>query len=300
MVFDRLAEADFQSAARKAFWRKVIGWLTGESMALLAVEEVLARLPVKGQHDLGTRAVPINQIIGSEGRYRDFDRVFLPRQTHTRDRWVRIDRLYREDVPLPPVSLYEIGDVYFVRDGNHRVSVARERGQEFVDAYVTRIDVSVSLTADTSADDLYLKQEYALFLEQTHISDIRPGAVIELTQPGKYATLLEHIDAHRWYFSEKRGAEVPYGEAVASWYDNVYMPLVAIIREHETLREFPGRAEADLYLWIIEHQWYLREAYGGEVSMDLAARHFADGYSHRLARRLRNLLKRLTRKRRAD
>jgi len=296
MTFDHLAQEDFQRARSKAFWNRIVGWLMGEQTDLLPLDAVKAHLPVQGQHDLGLQAVPIRQIVGSESRYRDFDRAFLPRQTHTRDRWVTIDRLHYEQVELPPVSLYKIGDIYFVRDGNHRVSVARERGQEFVDAYVTELATSVPLTPDTDLHSLILEQERAIFLQQTGLDKIRPDADVRLTLPGQYAKLAEHIQVHRWFLGQERGGDVPYEEAVASWYDHVYLPLVQIIREHQILNEFPGRTEADLYLWIIEHSWYLREA-GGEIPMEQAATDFARAYSRRLLTKLKNLLRRAARKR---
>lgn len=296
MSFERMARDDYQHARNKAFWNQILGWLTGAHTDLLPLEAVRAHVPMQGQHDLGLQAVPISKIVGSESRYRDFDRAFLPRQSHTRERWIQISRLQYEQVELPPVSLYKIGDVYFVRDGNHRVSVARERGQEFVDAYVTEISTPVHLTPDTDLQDIVLERERIAFLQETGLDRIRPEADVRLTLPGQYVKLAEHIRGHQWFLGQERGAEVPYEEAVASWYDRVYSPLVHIIREHEILREFPGRTEGDLYLWIIEHSWYLREA-GGDVPMEQAATHFARAYSRRLVTRLRNLLRRSWRKR---
>ena len=290
MAVDHIAQEDFERARAKAFWRRVAGWITGEQVDLLSLEEVRSRLPVEGQHDLGVQQVAIRQIVGSESRYRDFDRAFLPRQTHTRDRWVRIDRLHNQSVELPPVSLYKMGDAYFVRDGNHRISVARERGQEFVDAYVTELDTPVSLQPDTSMDDLVLKQELGKFLQRTGLNHIRPGADVRLSLAGQYEKLLEHLQVHRWFLSQERNAEIPYEEAVASWHDKVYHPLAQIIREHRILDEFPGRTEADLYLWIMEHLWYLREAGGKEVSLEQAADGFARVYSRRLLTKMKNLL----------
>jgi hypothetical protein len=108
--------------------------LTKGENELLPYDEVRKHLPIRGQHDIGLQQVPISQIVGSLGRYRDFDRAFLPLQKRTKDRWVSIDKAQYEEVGLPPIETYKIGEVYFVKDGNHRVSVARERGQDFVDA----------------------------------------------------------------------------------------------------------------------------------------------------------------------
>jgi len=295
MAFDQMADVDYRQARRKSFFKMVESWLTGKSADLLPLDEVRRRLPIKGQRVLGAQPVPLDKIVGSEGRYRDFDRAFLPRRAHTRSRWMSIDVAHYQDVPLPPVELYKIGDVYFVRDGNHRVSVARERGQEFIDAHVTELETPVPPTSESDMDDVLHKQEYALFLEETQLKRLRPDAEIRLTLPGEYATLLEHISVHRWYLGERKKREVPYGEAVASWYDNVYMPLVRIIREHDIVKEFPRRTEADLYLWIIEHQWYLREEYG-DMPMEEAADRFVDERSQRPVQKVRQAIRKLFRR----
>ncbi len=287
----QLAQEDFERAYRRGFWRKLSSWLTGERNELLPFDAVRDRIPLRGQHYIGLKEVPIEQIVGSLGRYRDFDRAFLPRQARTRGRWVSIDSAQYEEIILPPVELYKMGEVYFVRDGNHRVSVARERGQQFVDAYVTEIEVPVPLTADLQIDDLDLKAEYAAFLEETNLEKIRPGASIELSLSGEYERLLEHISVHRWYLGEGRQAEVRYEEAVASWYDKVYSPLVELIVEQQLLENFPGRSEADLYLWIIEYEWFLREAYRKEYSFQVVSRQFRQRFKDSPTRKLVNILK---------
>ena len=291
MSIDHLANQDFERALLKSFFRNVVTWLTGKSNDLLPFDQVRERMPLRGQHYVGLRQIPIEQIIGSLGRYRDFDRAFLPRQKRTKDRWVSIDRAHYEEVILPPVELYKMGEVYFVKDGNHRVSVAREKGQIFVDAYVTEIDIPVPLTADTVVTDLDLKGEYAVFLEKTRLLSVHESAHIELTLPGEYERLLEHISVHRWYLGEQRRAEVSYEEAVASWYDTIYLPLVKILHEEKVIERFPGRTAADLYLWTIEYLWYRREAHKEEYAFEEAARQFIKDYSDWPVDRLANLLK---------
>ena len=292
MSINQQASQDYDRAILKAVWRTAITWLTGESNELLPFDAVRQKLPLRGQHYIGLRQVPIDQIAGSMGRYRDFDRAFLPRQVRTRDRWLSIDKAHHAEIILPPVELYKMGEVYFVKDGNHRVSVARERGQEFVDAYVTEIDIPVPLTVDTELADLDLKREYALFVEETCLADIRPAAQIELTLLGEYDRLLEHISVHRWYLGEQRQAEVPYEEAVASWYDNVYTPLVEEIRTQGLLEQFPRQTEGDLYLWIIEYQWYRREAYKEDFAFEDAAIQFIKDSAEWPVGKLVGLLKR--------
>ncbi|HLE15610.1 MAG TPA: hypothetical protein VI776_12745 [Anaerolineales bacterium] len=292
MTIDRMTNEDFERAYNKAFWRKVLRRLTGENNALLPFDSVREQMPLKGQHFVGLQQVPIDQIVGSMGRYRDFDRAFLPLQKRTKSRWISIDRAHYEEVELPPVELYKMGEVYFVKDGNHRVSVARERGQLYLDAFVTEIEVPVLLTADLELSDLGLKIEYALFLDQTNLTKIRPQASLELTLPGEYDRILEHISVHRWYLGEQKKSEVPYSEAVASWYDNVYSPLIELIEQDGLPEKFPNRTAADLYLWIIEYLWYLREAYREEFDFGEAAHQFIQNFSEWPASKLVNLLKR--------
>lgn len=297
MAFDQMANQDFERAVFKGFWRKILALLKGENNQLLPFDEIRSQLPIRGQHDIGMQEVPIEKIVGSVGRYHDFDRAFLPIQTRTKDRWVNIDKAHYAQVSLPAVELFKIGEIYFVKDGNHRISVARDRGQVFVDAHVTEIDIPVVLTPDTKVDDLVLKREYAQFILETDLTSKRPDAQIETTISGQYERLLEHINVHRWYLGEQIGHEVSMPDAAASWYDHVYLPLVQIIRDLNILKEFPGSSEADLYLWIMEYQEYLRQAYhevdGGEESAKAeAARELVENYPQPAVRKLVQALNR--------
>jgi hypothetical protein len=254
------AHGDFLRVRRKAFWRGIAKWLLRADDALLAFDDVRKQLHAHRQYDGGVREVEIDQIVGSVGRYRDFDRAFLPRQARTRGRWESIDSAHLTGVELPPIELYKIGETYFVKDGNHRVSVARERGQAFVDASVIEVESPAPVA---SIDDLmeWIRNEDAVaFHDTTKITRLRPGARIDLTLPGQYEKLLQHIATHQWYLGVEQKHEVPYPEAVASWYDRVYLPTVQAIRNSGALRDFPHRTEADLYLWITEHHWYMHES----------------------------------------
>jgi hypothetical protein len=259
-VRDVLVRSDYARARRKAFVRAIASWLGRSDNALLAFEEVRRGIRARAQHDGGLREVPIDRIVGSVGRYRDFDRAFLPRQARTRDRWESVDRAHREGVEVPAIELYQIGEVFFVKDGNHRVSVARERGQAFIDAHV--IEVTAPAPVESVEDLLeWIRDQDALaFYEATDLLRLRPDARIELTLPGQYEKLLEHISTHRWYLGTEQKREIAYPDAVTSWYDRVYLPTVAAIRTTGALRDFPGRTEADLYLWTTEHHWYLHQA----------------------------------------
>jgi hypothetical protein len=296
----REARADFEKAYRKGSWRSVLNWITRNRAELLPFDEVRTRLPIKGQHYIGMREVPLDTIIGSVSRYNDFDRAFLPRQTHTRERWENVDAAHLQDIILPPIEVYQIGDAFFVKDGNHRVSVARLKGQAYIDAYVIKLDVPFGIDPSLDLNTLVLKQEQGHFLEETHLLEYRKESNIELTIPGMYSSLSEHIRVHRWFMGEQSQQKVAYQEAVVDWYDSVYMPLVDIIRSQKILRDFPRRTEADLYLWIIEHRWYLQEEYHTPVSLEDATRHFTarfspgvfSGFFSAIADRIRGILRR--------
>jgi hypothetical protein len=275
------AREDFARARRKAFLQSIADLMARRPRELVPLEEVRARLNIRGSSYRGLQHVPLSKIVGSEGRYADFDRHFLPRQVKTKARWESVDVAHYSDIPLPPVELYKIGEIYFVKDGNHRVSVARERGQNEIDAFVTEYLVDVPLDEHLSVRDLLLKEEYSDFLEWTNLAKLRPEQRIEMTALGAYLELVEHINTHRYYLSQERNAEVPNDEAVISWYDHVYLPLVEMIRQHNILQQFPGRNEADLYLWIMQHRRSLEEICGFDPGLELATLDYAAQYGRR-------------------
>jgi hypothetical protein len=296
--FAHQASADFDRAHRKAFINDLVAGLSRRPNWLLAFEEVQRALPIKGQHYKGVHTVPVASILGSVDRYHDFDRAFLPTQTATRSRWESVDRATLGDIILPPVQLYKVGEVYFVKDGNHRVSVAREKGAEFIDAEVIELSTAVPLTPETDPRDLLKLGEYARFLECTQLDKLRPGVHIDFTSLGRYDDLIEHISAHRWYMGIEQDRPIEWQEAVLDWYDNIYMPLAQIIEGTGILRDFPGRTVGDLYLWIMDHRWYLREESGEEVGMETAALRYTESYgvwTRRVLRYLRKLRQAATR-----
>jgi len=277
------ANEAFRRARRRALWQGVLDFFRGKQAlraSLLSFDTVRDKLKIRGQHYAGLQMIPIDKIVGSVGRYQDFDRAFLPAQDHIRERWRAVYQAQAaQGTGLPPIEVYKIGDAYFVRDGHHRVSVLKELGATDVEAYVTEFETPVPLPADTVETDLELKGEYAAFLLETGLDRLRAEQQIEFTVPGQYRKLEEHIAVHRYFVGQREGREVPHDEAVARWYDEVYCPLVEIIREAEILAQFPGRTEADLYLWLIEHQYYLSEETGYEVPWEEAAADFSAEFS---------------------
>lgn len=274
-----ITRAHFEEARRREWISALRDALSRAPHELLALEEVRNRLQIRGQRHLGLMTVPLDKIIGSEGRYGDFDRHFLPRSDHIRDRWMNVDRANQLYIDLPPVDLYKIGDVYFVRDGNHRVSVARQQGQTEIDANVDELFTDVPIDASLTADDLLIKEEYVDFLEWTQLHILRPQQRIEFSEQGGYLELIRHINGHRYFMGKELNRPISSEEAVANWYDTVYMPVVTCIRNRDVLRHFPGRTEADLYRWVMEHRWYmLQESGGTDPGPDAATQHFVENY----------------------
>ena len=297
-MYDSLAHEDFEKAYIRSLWRKLIARVTGQANELLPFADVRHALPFSGQRDIGLQTVPLERIVGSVGRYRDFDRAFLPTQRQTTERWVNIRKAHYQDVSLPPVELYKIGDVYFVKDGNHRVSVARDRQQVDIDAYVTEIDIPFRLTPDMDIDSVLLEKAYASFLQQTRLGELRPDSDLRLSNPAEYERLGVHIDAHRYYLGTERQADVSPEDATLSWHDSVYQPLVEAIDAEGLRRQFPAMTAADLYLRVSEYQWLVREAAQATLADDVArteaTERMAEIYQQRVVRRVIRTLRHAT------
>ncbi len=256
---DARVQADFARVRSRAFLKDILALFSGRWNALLSYDQVKEKLHIGGPIYRGVRTVEVAKIVGSVNRYRDFDRAFLPTSNRLAPRWQRVDRAFYEDVSLPPVVLYKVGDVYFVVDGHHRVSVAREQGQEFIEAEVRECRVKVPVGPDLEPEDLEILGAKVEFLERTRLDRLRPEARIELTVPDGYSRMLEHIAVHRYFMGLEQRRDIPEEEAVAHWYDTVYLPIVKVIRERGVLEEFPGRMEADLYLWVLDRQRFLHD-----------------------------------------
>lgn len=291
-MFDQIAHEDFDKAYRRGFWRKLGAWLTGKSNELLPYYEVRSHLPIQGQRDAGLQTIALDKIVGSVGRYRDFDRAFLPTQKVTSERWINISKARYTDKPLPSIEVYQIGEVYFVKDGNHRVSVARERNQDFIDAHVTEVNVPITLTAEMALDDVTKQAAYALFVQQTNLSNLRPDADLQVSDPEAYRLLQGHIETHAYYLGQERIGNIDYEEAVVSWYDTVYAPLVGVIQEHNLSKALPNYTLTDLYLFVSDYQWLLRESEMEDEDRSELSEKMAELYSEKEVRRVLKFLRR--------
>jgi nucleotide-binding universal stress UspA family protein len=274
----RSALQDFNDARAKASLQEVLARLTGRSNELLSYEEVAEKLRLNVRTEGGLRDIPVKAIVGSVSRYTDFTRGFLPRKSDDQERWARVKAAVDDPggTGMPPIDVYKVGEVYFVLDGNHRVSVARQEGFKTIEAHVIEVKTDVPVTPDIQPDDLIIKSEYADFINKTDVTTLRPGTDLSVTVPGQYEKLLEHIQVHRYYMGLDFKHDISFPEAVGHWYDTVYLPVVQPIREQGLLRWFPGRTETDLYLWVSEHRATLEKELGWSVRPDAAVTDLAN------------------------
>jgi len=279
-----LAKKDFARARRAAIVAMLLRFVRGRQNDLLPFEDVRSRLFIRGQYDRGVQSVPVAKIVGSQGRATDFDRFFRPMNNATEQRWKSIMHARYRDVELPPIELYKLSDIYFVRDGNHRVSVARRQGAVELDAYVIELTTDVPLNAELFAQDLTGKEEQSDFLEWTNLAQMRPSHNIQVTEPGGYLDLIGDINRQRRDLSHERAEEITPEEAIAGWYDTVYMPVVAAMRHWGMPQAFPRRTEADLYLAVMSHRQMLVERCGQAVEIDLVVGDFMCHYGPRWVR----------------
>jgi hypothetical protein len=273
------ARADFSRARFKAFLNRAFAAISGKPTTLLDYDEIKQSLHIGGPIYRGVHTVRVDQIVGSLNRYHEFDRAFLPADDQLAERWQNIDSAFYKDISLPPVVLYKVGQVYFVVDGHHRVSVARQQGQEFIEAEVRECSTKVNITPDLKTEDLKILHKKVRFLERTRLDDLRPKAKIRLTIPDGFDRMLEHIAVHRYFMGLDLKRDISEEEAITHWYDTVYFPIVKMIRQSKILKDFPDKTEGDLYLWVLDHQRYLADEEGQSLQPpEDAAREFIEGH----------------------
>jgi hypothetical protein len=256
-------------------------------VGLVPLDEVRTRLRITGQTSLGIRAIPVGRIVGSLDRSSDFGRDFRPRRPESRARLASLRAAFPGG-DLPPIEVSEVGGAYFVSDGHHRVALARERGIEFLDAEVVRLQTNYELPPDVDVARLVHTEQQRRFLEASGLGRARPAAVIEFALPRGYPELLEVVKAHGYDLARERGGTLPPPvEVAADWHDRVYVPGVEAVRRAGLPAAFPYKTEADLFLWVYERRRDLR-AFAPAADFDDAARYARDeGVGRRLARELR-------------
>ncbi len=263
---------DFHRARLRANFERVWAGFTGQSADLLSFREVAEQLHVVGQAEQGLRQIPLAAIVGSVGRYHDFTRTFLPRLSSDRDRWVGVKTAVFHISDLPAITVYKIGEAYFVLDGNHRVSIARREGLEFIDAHVTEVRTRVPLSPGDQPDELLIKAEMAAFFNHTQVDKRWPETDFRVSVPGQYAHLENHLEVHRYFIEMAESRDLTDEEAVTRWYTEAYQPMIQAIREQGILRYFPGRTETDFYVWLARHRALLQHELGQEIKPETVAR----------------------------
>ncbi|MBZ0286792.1 MAG: transcriptional regulator [Anaerolineae bacterium] len=258
---------EYESASIRAFWQEILGHLRGKPVQLLSFDDVRTRLRLHEESYKGLHNIPLDAIVGSVGRYKDFIGSFLPKSAVNPERWSRIYAEMVGEIGLPPIEVYRVSEVYFVRDGNHRVSVARALKFKTIQAYVTEVDTPLALNRLTLTKQMDAAEAYVAFLDETGLRYSRPNhESLMLSEPSRYGDLIGHLNLHRSVLAEQWGGLPGMDEAAAHWYDNVYIPAVDLMRSHDVLKGEKGRTEADLYLWLVEHLCEIEICYTGALS----------------------------------
>jgi hypothetical protein len=251
------AQQDFSRARRQRVLARLANRLRGEPSdvnVILPFEEVVAALGRTGERSLGLQTIPLESIVGTVDRSQDFDRSFRPTSGRTRGRWEQLAAEARRGKDFPPISVYRIGELHFVRDGHHRVSVYRALGRTHIDAYVT--EVSTRLGADTRIrlTDLPLKGHTRLFDERVPLPPpLR--AQIELTDAWDYGLLAEGVEAWGFRAMQNRGELMTREEVAEAWFRDDYLPVVRMLLDCDLIGE--GETDAEAYMRVVTERYRL-------------------------------------------
>lgn len=284
---------DFHNARRKADVEEILARLMGKSIDLLSYDEIRAKYKAIPSTIEKLEDIPLDAIIGSVSRYSDFTRSFLPLNESDQHRWARVKLAIEDLEGVPPVQVYRIGEYYFVKDGHHRISVARQIGSSYIQAYVTTVVPEIPFNPQENPDDTILYAERKEFYEKTKINEILPNVDFSVSAPGAYPELIEHINVHQYFMGLDEKREIPYHEAVRHWYENIYLPIYKIIRSRHMLRNFPDRTETDLYLWISKYRAELSEQFGWKIHPNDAASDLITRFSRKPINTLKIFLSKL-------
>lgn len=290
-------EEDFAKARNKAFFNEIQHLLSPEEASLISLNDVKQLIRPINETYLGMKVIPIDKIIGSEGRYKDFDNNFFPKSSHLRHRWEHVDEAAIKSITLPPIKVYEIDGLYFVRDGNHRVSVAKARGTEFIDAEVVTLQSEIKLKKPNNMNDIVkqiINYEKRLFYAETSFGDITDFWCLDFSRAGRYDVIYNHILTHKYFLNQQQEDEVSMEDAILSWFTKVYVPIISTIQKKKILKKFPKRTYSDLYVWIVRYWDDLKHKFGNnEIPIDLAVEDFTKKYKIPLYKRFINNFKRI-------
>jgi hypothetical protein len=256
------AQFDFGRARRARALSRLSTRLRGDASdvnVILPFEEVVAALGRRGERRLGQQPIELDSIVGTVDRQREFDRRFRPTSTRVRTRWERIAAAQRRGEAMPPIDVYRIGEVHFVKDGHHRVSVARAHGHRDINAYITEIVTEVGAERAITLRDLPLKSHQRLFHERVPLP-AKARARIQLSDEWRYAALAEAVEAWGFRAIQDRREIMTRGEVAEAWFAEEYEPVVQMLDEaqlirHGTQTEAYMRVAHLRYLLLRTHDW---------------------------------------------
>jgi len=256
------AQNDFARARRHQVLARLAKRLRREPAdvhVVLPFEEVRDALGFRGERDLGLQVIPLDSIVGTVDRSGDFDRRFRPTSKRGRERWQRIAAAQRRGKAMPPISVYRIGDMHFVEDGHHRVSVARAQGRRDIDAYVTEVLTEVDSHDGLDLADLPLKSHERVFYERVPLPPAARSR-IQLSDPWGYAQLAEGVEAWGFRVMQALGQFMTREQVAERWFREDYEPIAATLREagmigDETETEAYMRVVAERYRLMRTHDW---------------------------------------------
>jgi len=243
-----IAEEHWKNARRKVIYQKVVCAVTHCSVDMRSFKEIRDRLHLNEKRYLGLQEIPLDQIQGSVGRYDDFTSTFLPRKDHMKQRWEKVDEMVSGG-RIPPIEVYKVDQAYFVVDGNHRISAARQHGFESIQAHVTEFQSPFEEESASEMEARLIEAEKRDFINQVSGETEVAGDEIVFTCLGCYRDLSGQIETYRKGMEVKTGKPVSYQEAYSAWHQEVYGTAVKAIRQDNLLDLFPDRTEADLFIW---------------------------------------------------
>ncbi|MCP2168792.1 chromosome partitioning protein ParB [Goodfellowiella coeruleoviolacea] len=250
------SENDFLKVRRSQVLSRLAAWLRrvpDDVNIMLPFDEVVAALGWQGERVLGLRVIRLASIVGSVDRTRDFDRRFRPTSARVRERWQRIALAQRRGEAVPPIDVYRVGELHFVRDGHHRVSVALALGSETIEANVTEVRTRLSAEGIRHRGDLIVKGYRRLFLERVPLTGAARAAVL-VTDAWDYAQLGEHVEAWGFRLMQDEGVFLDRATIARRWYEEEYQPVVGMLRQADLIGD---RTETEAYLWVAAERYRL-------------------------------------------